>query len=71
MINSVIGNVKHIHSTSKMVKNVENEEAKTKLLEEGIFFLINLIARDNLVMKKLKIEKTKPTFMISVLKVEC
>ena len=41
-----------------------------ELLQEGIFFLIQLFARDNLVMKKLDIEKTKPTFIISVLKVE-
>ena len=36
---------------------------KAKLLKEGIFFLI-------LLMKKLEIEKTMPTFVISVLKVE-
>ena len=43
---------------------------KAELLQEGIFFLIHLFARDILVMKKLEIEKTKPTFIISVLKVE-
>ena len=43
---------------------------KAKLLQEGIFFLIHLFARDILIMKKLEIEKTKPTFIISVLKVE-
>ena len=43
---------------------------KAELLQEGIFFLIHLFARDVLVMKKLEIEKTKPTFIISVLKVE-
>ena len=43
---------------------------KAELLKEGIFFLIHLFARDILVMKKLEIEKTKPTFIISVLKVE-
>ena len=43
---------------------------KAKLQKEGIFFLIHLFARDVLVMKKLEIEKTKPTFIISVLKVE-
>ena len=36
-----------------------------------IFFLVHLFARDVLVMKKLEIEKTEPTFIISVLKVEC
>ena len=43
---------------------------KAELLQEGIFFLIHLFAGDVLVMKKLEIEKTKPTFTISVLKVE-
>ena len=44
--------------------------SKAELLQEGIFFLIHLFARDVLVMKKLEIEKTKPTFIKSVLKVE-
>ena len=35
---------------------------KAELLQEGIFFLIHF-----LVMKKLEIEKTKPTFITSVL----
>ena len=44
---------------------------KVELLQEGIFFLIHLFARDVLVMKKLEIQKTKPTtFNTSVLKVE-
>jgi hypothetical protein len=43
---------------------------KAELLKEGIFFLIHLFARDILVMEKLEIEKTKPAFIISVLKVE-
>ena len=43
---------------------------KAELLQDGIFFLIHLFARDVFVMKKLEIEKTKPTFIISVLKVE-
>ena len=43
--------------------------AKAKLQKECIFFLIHLFARDILLMKKLEIEKTKPTFIISVLKV--
>jgi hypothetical protein len=43
---------------------------KAESLQEGIFFLIHLFARDVLVMKNLEIEKTKPTFIISVLKVE-
>ena len=44
--------------------------AKAELLQEDIFFLIHLFAIDILVMKKLEIEKTKPIFIISVLKVE-
>ena len=44
--------------------------SKAELLQEGIFFLIHLFARDVLVMKKLEIVKTKPTFTISVFKVE-
>ena len=43
---------------------------KAELLQEGIFFLVHLFARDILVMKKLEIEKTKRTFIISVLKVD-
>ena len=43
---------------------------KAKLLQEGIFFLIHLFARNVIVMKKLEIEKTKLTFIISVLKVD-
>ena len=35
-----------------------------------VFFLIQLFAGEVLVMDKLEIEKTKPTFIISVLKVE-
>ena len=43
---------------------------KAELLKDGIFFLIHLFAKDVLVMKKLEIEKTKPTFIISVIKEE-
>ena len=41
--------------------------AKAELL---LLKLLQLFARDVLVMKKLEIEKTKPTFIESVLKVE-
>ena len=41
---------------------------KAELLQEGIFFLIHLFAKDVLVMKKLEIEKTKPIFIISTFK---
>ena len=44
-------------------------EPVLELLQEGIFYLIHLFARDVLVMKKLEIEKTKPTFITSVLEV--
>ena len=44
--------------------------AKAELLQEGIFFLLQLFARDVLVMKKLEIEKTKPTFIISTFKTD-
>ena len=43
---------------------------KFESLQDGIFFLIHIFARDILVEKKLEFEKTKPTFIISVLKVE-
>ena len=56
-------------NTSMYIQRVD-ENAKAEVLQEGIFFLIHLFARDVLVMKKLEIEKTKPTFIISVLKVE-
>ena len=43
---------------------------KAELLQEGIFFFIHLFASDVLLVKKLEFEKTKPTFIISILKVE-
>ena len=43
---------------------------KAELLQEGIFFLLQLFARDVLVMKKLEIEKTKPTSIISTFKTD-
>ena len=39
---------------------------KAELLQEGIFFLIHLFAKDILLMKKLEIGKTKPTFIMTV-----
>ena len=47
-----------------------NHMHKSKLLQVGIFFLIQLFAGAVLVLKKLEVEKTKPTFIISVLKIE-
>ena len=43
------------------------EFVKAKLL---LLKLIHLFAREVLLVQKLEIEKTKPTFIISVLKVE-
>ena len=37
---------------------------------KGFFFLLQLFARGVLVMKKLEIEKTKPTFIISTFKTD-
>ena len=45
-------------------------QPKAKLLQEGIFFLVHLFDRDELVMKKFEIKKTKPTLIISVLKLK-
>jgi hypothetical protein len=45
-------------------------QPKAEFLQDAIFFLIHLFAMDVLVMKKMKIENTKPTFITSVLKVE-
>ena len=71
----VILKVTNIQSMYILKRSVNLESkipssTKAELLQEGIFFLIHLFARDVLVMKKLEIEKTKPTFIISVLKVE-
>ena len=49
---------------------LKQNKSTAELLQEGIFFLIYLFVRDVLVIKKLEIEKTKPNFIISVLKVE-
>ena len=43
---------------------------KTEFPQEGIFFVLQLFAWWILLIKKLEIEKTRPTFIISVLKVE-
>ena len=56
-------NFSHLH------KSVSCHNAE--LLQEGIFFLIHLFARDVLAIEELEIEKTKPTFIIAVLKIEC
>ena len=46
-------------------------QKEAELLQEGIFILIHLFARDVLVMKKSwKSKKLSPIFIISVLKVE-
>ena len=44
---------------------------KAELLQEGIFLLIHLFARDVLLSnEKVGYRKPKPTFIVSVLKVE-
>ena len=48
---------------------LHNISVKAELLQVGIFFLIHLFAQEILLLKKLEIEKTKPTIIISVLKV--
>ena len=52
------------------MKIIQFHQTKAKLLQVGIFLLIQLFAGAILLLKKLKVEKTKPTFIISVLKVE-
>ena len=51
-------------------KFLNRTDAKATLLQEGICLRIHLFARNVLVINKLEIEKNKPTFIISVLKVE-
>ena len=43
---------------------------QAELLQEGIFFLLHLFARDVLAMKTLESEKPKPTFIISTFKTD-
>ena len=45
-------------------------DLKLNYYKKVFFFLVHLFARDVLVMKKVEIEKAKPIFIISVLKVE-
>ena len=52
------------------VSRISVLDSKAEFTQEGIFFLLQLFARDVLAMKKLEIEKTKPTYIISVLKTE-
>ena len=44
-------------------------QTKADLPLEGIFFALNFLPWEFLLIKKLEIEKTKTTFIISVLKV--
>ena len=57
-------------SKVKNSSQTDHSYSKAELLQEGIFFLVHLYARDVLVLKKLEIKKTKPTLIMSVLKVE-
>ena len=56
-----------VNSTILKAKKEESRPSKAELLQ---LKLIHLFARELLLIKKLQIEKTKPTFIISVLKVE-
>ena len=53
-------------SQSTIHEKIIQAYVKAELLQEDIFFSLSIY----LVMKKLEIEKTKPTFIISVLKIE-
>ena len=50
------------------MENLKSPSTKAELLQEGIFFLLQIFARDVLVMKKLEIEKTKPTSILLTFK---
>ena len=54
---------------SQWVQIVNYEAIKAELPLEGIFFALNFLPWEFLLVKKLEIEKIKTTFMISVLKV--
>ena len=56
-----------VNSTILKAKKEESRPSKAELLQ---LKLIHLFARELLLIKKLQIEKTKPTFILSVLKVE-
>ena len=55
---------------SWLFENYFHYDFKAEFMQEGIFFVLQLFAWWILLIKKLEIEKTKPTFIISVLKVE-
>ena len=59
-----------IHQSSLRINRFLCSYVKAELLQEGIFFLFQLFARDVLVMKKLDIKKNKPTFIISTFKTD-
>ena len=46
-------------------------DIKAELQQEGIFFALNFLPWDFLLIKKLEINKTKTTFIMTVLKVVC
>ena len=68
--------IQPLYQVATCVQNIAVSELKSgtclklNCYKKVFFFLIHLFATDVLVMKKLEIEKTKPTFIISVLKVE-
>ena len=51
-------------------RNRYNLIIKAEFTQEGIFFVLQSFVWWILLIKKLEVEKTKPTFIISVLKVE-
>ena len=68
--NSALGEGIDLTNNAKVLIQFLKNLLKLNYCKKVFFFLIHLFARDVLVMKKLEIEKTKPTFIISVLKVE-
>jgi hypothetical protein len=52
-----------------MGKSINLRTSKAELPQVGIFFALNFLPWEFLSMKKLEIEKTKLSFIISVLKV--
>jgi hypothetical protein len=56
--------------TMYLLSILDEMSHKAKFAQEGIFFTLQLFAWQVLLIYKLEIKKTKPTFIISVLKVK-
>ena len=65
---NVVDAAEAIDAKVLMTHNIKNEY-KAKFTQEGIFFVLKLFAWWVFSMKKLKIEKTKPTFIVKTFKV--